>query len=224
MQTISSTDMANATPKFLSSPSTAARSSGGVRLLTRDAEGYERIVFSEMIVPNTLNSFNDFHTEGSVKEFAYTFMANRFGWDREHDQQDISDKVALVESFIARDGDPDFIPGAWVVGLHIFDDQLWSDVLAGEINGYSYEALVRSLPIEVVVDDNRMVYGITEKDVVDGHVHAFVALLDEYGSVISGGTEVTDGHEHSISRSTYTDDADSHSHVFNVPQPLLGGI
>ena len=75
-----------------------------------DADGFERIVFGEVLIPDTPNVFGDFHTRQSVREFAYGFMLNGFGINHEHDNPDISDEVSIVETLIAR-------PGAAAAGL-----------------------------------------------------------------------------------------------------------
>lgn len=196
-----------------------------VRFVVKDDAGFDRIAFAEVIVPNVVDpSYGDFHTKESVRSFAYTFMLNQFGWDREHDGIDLSDFVRIVESFIAREGDPDFIEGSWVVGIHIDDDDLWNAVLDGEINGFSYEAFVRTIPVMLSVYDNRIVYGSTEEDPRDGHSHQFLITLGKEGNVLFGGTAVVDGHSHAINRATYTEEVDGHSHRFNVIQGLPGGV
>lgn len=184
--------------------------------LKKDANGHERIVYGELLIPETPNFYNDYHTRTSVREFAYSFLANGFFIDEEHDNVDISDKVHVVESWIAREGDPDFIEGAWVIGMYIGDDELWNKVLDGEINGFSYEAMVRMTEAEVETNSYETVIGYTEPHPVDGHVHQYFVLLDDDGMVLSGGT-MTDStdHWHTIRRSTFTDETDDHLHIYN---------
>lgn len=43
----------------------------------------------------------------------------------------------VVESYIAKDGDPDFIPGTWVVGVKVTDNNVWKQIVKGEIAGFS---------------------------------------------------------------------------------------
>ena len=49
--------------------------------------------------------------------------------------------AVVVESFIAREGDPDFIPGSWVVGVHVPDNDTWNLIKTGELNGFSLEGI-----------------------------------------------------------------------------------
>lgn len=184
--------------------------------LKKDENGYERIVYAELLIPETPNAYNDYHTTTSVREFAYSFMIKGFFIDEEHNNVDISDKVQVVESWIARGGDPDFIEGAWVVGMYIGDDLIWDKVLNGELNGFSYEALVDFTPATIDAPLIRTVTGITEPDMIDGHTHEFFALLDPTGAVIAGGTVEDDtDHTHLIRRHTFTEETSYHLHLFN---------
>lgn len=182
-------------------------------------DGYERLAFAEVLVPDTLNVYGDYHTKESVRQFAYGFAINGFGIDRDHNNEDISGAVRIVEYFIASDNDERFTPGSWVVGIYVLDDQVWDDILSGKINGYSYEAMVATLGIDIVVDDFGQVKGITYPDVDGTHSHTYWALLDGDGRVIVGGTtQAEDGHSHTISGHTYTDfdGAETHRHRFDV--------
>jgi hypothetical protein len=189
-----------------------------LRLPQKDSDGFERIVFGEVLIPDEPNVFGDFHTEQSVREFAYGFMLNGFGINHEHDNPDISNEVSIVESFIARPGDPDFIVGAWVLGVFVGRDDVWQAVLDGEVNGFSYEALVKFFALDLIVPNETTRYGRTEPALTDGHTHDFFVLLDLEGRVITGGTTTDHGHSHTISQHTFTDegDFDGHIHIFNV--------
>jgi hypothetical protein len=187
-----------------------------IRMIRKDEEGFERIVFAEVLLPDVDNTHGDFHTEASVREFAYGFMLNGFGYNLEHiEDYDLEGKVHLIESFIAREGDKDFIAGAWVVGLYVEDDALWDMVLAGEVNGFSYEAMVYRQPVDMEVPIRRFAQGETQPDPFDGHTHTFAVVLDDNERPILGGTSESNGHTHTISRHTYTDESFEHTHIFN---------
>lgn len=183
--------------------------------IKRDANGFERVVFAELILPESLNRFGDFHTKRSIREFAYAFMIHGFGIDIEHDGTDRTGRVNIVESFIARPGDPDFVEGAWVIGAYIPDDELWQKVLDHDLNGFSYEALVQMLEVEMLVPVIRAVVGVTESDPFDGHTHEFFVLLDQHGDIVAGGTKDTNFHSHLITRHTFTAEEANHVHIFN---------
>jgi hypothetical protein len=182
----------------------------------KDAQGWERVVFAEVLIPDTPNVYGDYWTRETIKEAAYMFMREGFGIDVEHDNFDVTGPVYVIEFFLARDGDPDFIPGSWVVGMKIEDDQLWERVLNNDLNGYSYEALVSFLSATLQIDDDGVRVGFTEADLTDGHKHAFMVMVDENNRPISGGTDEENGHSHTISGHTVTDETDGHTHRFTL--------
>lgn len=191
--------------------------------LRRRSDGqYEQYVMCELLIPNTPNRYGDIMTEDGIREAAFEFARQGYGLDVNHDNEDVkSSKLVVMESFIAREGDPTFTPGSWVVGMKILDDEVWQQVLDGELNGFSYEAEVFMTPILIQNLKNRQVSGQTEPDPVDGHTHTYLVLLDPLNVPISGGTGVTNGHSHRISIHTVTDQATtmagrSHSHRYQV--------
>lgn len=188
----------------------------GIRVL-RDHAGYERVVMGEVLIPDTPNTYGDIYTPDAIREFVYAFAKRGYIIDHEHDLEDISDKgIYVVESFIARPGDPDFIAGSWVVAMRIEDDEMWAKVLNNEINGYSFEALCMMQEIVFQNLRDRQVIGDTDPDPVDGHTHTYLLILDSANTVISGSTGVTNGHSHRITRHTVTMIENGHRHRIQV--------
>lgn len=186
-------------------------------LHVRSDQQWERVVMAEVLVPEVPNVFGDYWTKEAIKHAAYAFMQRGFGIDVEHDNVDVTGLGAVVvESFIARSGDPTFIEGSWVVGMRILDDALWADVLDGKINGFSYEALVEFFYGFVTMVDDGIRQGTTEPDPEDGHTHEFMVLVGMDNRPIDGGTTVTLGHSHTISYHSVTDEADGHVHRYNL--------
>lgn len=187
-----------------------------VKLHIRDDPQWDRVVMAEVLIPGTPNVFNDYWTEEAIMQAAYMFMKRGFGIDLEHDNIDLTGSVHVVESFIVREGDPTFIKGSWVVGMYIADDTLWQDVLDGKINGYSYEALVKFLSATLEITDDGIRQGMTEPDPTDGHSHYFMVMVDDTNRPIDGGTSETDGHSHTITYHTTTDESAGHVHRYNL--------
>ena len=185
-----------------------------------DSKEYERVVFAEVVIPDRPNTYGDIHTPKQVKDIAYGFMkagiGDTVGIDVDHDNEDLSGSIKVIESFIAREGDPDFIEGSWVVGLYIGDDSTWNKVLDGDITGYSYEACMYSKDAEIEIPIVRTVAGFTAKDVIDDHFHTFLVVLDMEGNVLYGSTNDVDSHTHSIMNNTYTEYGLGHSHRYNI--------
>lgn len=186
-------------------------------LHTRSEDDWDRVVMAEVLVPDAPNVFGDYWTEQEVMEAAYLFMKKGYIIDVDHQREDVSTLgVYVVESFIARDGDPTFIKGSWVVGMRIEDDALWSQVLSGELNGFSYEAIVKTIAAVLEYDDDNFRSGSTEPDPFDGHSHAFAVWVDDNNRPIRGGTDEVDGHSHTITTHTITDAAAGHVHRYTI--------
>lgn len=190
--------------------------SNKVRLVVREDRVWERVVMAEVLVPDVANVYGDYWTREGIKHAAYMFMERGFGLDLEHDKKDHVGEWFIVESFIARTGDPDFIEGSWVVGLRVYSDEVWENILSGEINGFSYEALVLFLEATLQIEDNGVRQGVTEPDTTDGHTHEFAVIVDENNRPVSGGTSETNGHSHAILTHTVTQETDGHVHRWNV--------
>src|SRR4051812_1507718 len=80
-----------------------------------------QLVYGEVYIPMVPDTHGDFMTAPNIEKAAHDFLrrGNVKSIDTEHNLDDNGSEV--VESFIARSGDPDFIEGAWVVGVHIVD-------------------------------------------------------------------------------------------------------
>jgi len=190
------------------------------KLVRRDGAGFERIVMAELLIPNVPNVYGDVYTEEAIREFVEEFSKQGFGLDIDHDEEDVTgEKLLLVESFIARPGDPDFIEGSWVVGLKILDDETWQKVLDNELNGFSFQAECLMTPVVIENLSSREAFGVTEPYLPDGHTHTYFVLLDTLNNVISGGTGVTDGHSHTIAYHSVTETTNGHDHRFQVVVP-----
>ena len=176
----------------------------------------KQIVFAEVYAPNVIDSQGDFMSRDEIERMAYRFMAEGrvSKVDTNHDLNDNGSIV--VESFLARDGDPDFITGSWVVGVHIPDAGLWSDVKKGELNGFSMYGggTRRDRIVEVEIPDDGILKGDTTGG--DSHEHEWTIRFDEHGN-FRGGTTLPDesGHVHKIEKGTATEFADGHNHRFS---------
>lgn len=186
-------------------------------LIVRDDHVWARYCMAELLIPDTPNSYGDIMSREAIKEAAFEFARQGYGLDVNHDLLDRKGEgLVVVESFIARAGDPTFIEGSWVIGMKILDDDLWQMVLDGELNGFSYQAQVQFTEVTLQNLRNRQVSGETEPDPYDGHTHPYLVILNPLNKPISGGTGIVNGHSHKITSHTVTDYADSHSHRYQV--------
>jgi hypothetical protein len=186
------------------------------KLVTKAAEEDKRLVYGEVYAPNRPDVDGEFMTEADIREMAYAFMSNlrQKQVDVQHDNV-LVPGCTVVESFIARDGDPDFLPGSWVVCMHVNDDLTWQKVKNGELNGFSVEANVVKVDGDVELEiPEEGVRGRT-LPAVDGHLHQFHVVYGPDGKFKGGSTDVVDGHSHRIAAGTITEEANNHRHRFS---------
>lgn len=183
-----------------------------VRIVKADAA--KRIVYGEVYAPNVMDSQGEFMFAEDIEQMAHEFMRLKLdeSIDTNHDR--VANGCYPVESFIAREGDPDYTPGAWVLGVKCTDD-MWEKVEKGEINAYSFDAMVQPLECEVEVETYRDHFGQTEKS--EDHAHLYFLHVSEAGKVLKGWTDAgPDGHTHGIGGGSKTlpGGADLHTHRF----------
>ncbi len=181
----------------------------------------ERIVLGVVYAPGSIDSDGEAMTEEAVKSMAYEFLSSG-KVDKIDVQHNFEESGSLVvESFVARENDPDFPPGAWVMATHIINDDLWQSIKAGEINGYSFAGPVKKLPVTVDVEITKTVKGTTEKSLVDiipEHQHEFSLYFDNAGKIISGEAHDSEGlgHRHTIVAPDAVELSLDHGHRINV--------
>lgn len=180
----------------------------------------EQMVWAEVYAPNAQDSDGEFMDAKGIREAAYRFMRAKKldSIDSQHDNE-LVPGCYIIESFIARKGDPDFIEGAWVVGMHIDNDEMWGKIKKGEINGFSLEAFVVKQRSKIELTIPNLLNGRTSK-AEDGHEHTFKVTYDDQGRFQGGTTGETNGHYHLIKRGTATEDEAGHSHRFSHVEPF----
>lgn len=167
----------------------------------------ERLVTGQVYAPDTLDSHGHFMSKKELRRVAHQFMSDGLltSIDVQHDNNPVD--AVIVESFIARKGDPDFEEGAWVATTKINDYHIWNLVKQGVLNGYSFEILTYRQDVDVEIEYQSWYYGFTDPDPHDKHDHPFMVRLDENGEILWGKTgSGSDGSPaHSISMSNITD-------------------
>lgn len=171
------------------------------------------IVTGEVYAPYVIDTYGHFMEPDEVEELCYSFMKLNLQRkiDVQHDNRSI--EAVAVESFIAR-GHPDYNEGAWVVSVKIDDAEVWKDIKSGKLAGYSMQAIVRPVPVQIEYMAVGMSYGFTEDS--DGHTHAFIAKLDDNGVIRSGRTSYDNGHSHEIKYGTATELSNGHKHRYFI--------
>lgn len=185
----------------------------------------QQMVWAEVYAPNTPDADGDIMSAEDIQKMAYKFMREKKTdrVDLQHNNK-VVNGATVIESFIARKGDPHFIEGSWVVGIHVADKQVWGMIKKGEINGFSMEAMVTRRKSSMVVDMPPVIRGKVAKS-DDGHDHEFFISYDEDGKFLGGVTSTVDGHRHVIQRGTVTEparksDGTNHNHRFSFVEQL----
>ena len=103
----------------------------------KKSDDEKQIAYGEVYVPEQRDTDGNWMTAATIEKMAHDFMENLRNThiDKNHDGE--TDKGTVVESFIVRKGDPDYTEGAWVVGVHVQDKDIWDQVKKGELTGFS---------------------------------------------------------------------------------------
>lgn len=188
----------------------------------------QHIVMGEVYAP-TPDSVGDYMSREDIQKAAHKFMKDlRLDQvDSQHDNRLVKG-AHIVESFIARKGDPNFIEGAWVVAMHIDNPDMWAKIKKGEINGFSLEAMATTTKGEVEVEIPPVISGDTStnsitKDAapVESHSHQFFVTYDMDGNFLGGSTSRVQGHSHVIKGGTITETSNGHTHRFSAVDNLF---
>ena len=180
----------------------------------------EQIVFGEVFAPGFPDSQGDVMSATEVKKMAYNFMQKGLlsNIDTNHSRNPNGPRI--VESFIARDNDDTFLPGAWVIGVHVPDQAVWKMVKSGDLNGFSLDGMGIRTDTLFEIDMPEILKGETTETA--GHTHTFFVKYDADGNFRGGKTSpALDGHVHKIERGTVTEMTNGHSHRFSFVEGVL---
>lgn len=110
------------------------------RIVKFDIE--KRLVYAEVYMPEIDDAHGHRMSAEEIEKMAHNFMANARTMmiDVNHDNQ-TNYGCAMVESFIARKGDPDFIEGSWVACVFVGNDKIWEEIKKGKLTGFSFEGM-----------------------------------------------------------------------------------
>jgi len=101
----------------------------------------KRIVYGVVYEPDVVDTQGEWTDSEEIEKAAHKFVADFRDFNIEHHGKLV--KVALVESFCAPNdmtiGAQRITEGTWVIGTRVDDDELWADVKAGKIVGFSLQ-------------------------------------------------------------------------------------
>ena len=197
------------------------------RVSITKTDAKKQMVWGEVYVPYVPDSQGDYMTPEEIERVAHNFLrkGDVKAIDTEHSL--LRNGSVVVESFVAREGDADFAPGAWVLGVHIPDKAAWAKAESGEIGGFSMYGTGRRQQriVEIEVPDDGVLFGKTAATSGDAaHDHAYMLELGANGEFIGGETDEVNGHSHEIKKGTVTEPGpDGHRHRFSFIDTLAKG-
>jgi len=125
---------------------------------TEGSDGWERLVTGVVADPLNVDSYGNIIPAHIIRQACFKFMEDyqNTGIAHQKDGQGVpilyNDKIVIVENSILRSDtviNNVVVPaGAWVMSCRIKDDEIWQDVLDGEYQGYSFEAIAKRQEIK----------------------------------------------------------------------------
>ena len=174
-------------------------------------------VWGEVYVPLAVDTDDDTMVAAEITKSAYDFMreGRNLKIDVQHDLEESG--CCVVESFVARKGDPDFKANAWVLAVELYDPNLKEAARKGELNGFSfYSDDLKAVTIsDVPITKVRKLAGTTEPSTdpsVSPHEHSLVLEFDSQSNVIPVFTSEDNDHRHFVDHTTATNAEQGHSH------------
>lgn len=182
------------------------------KIMKMDADN--QIVYGVVYEPHVLDTDGEFMLPEDIEKMAHRFMQLDLSKSIDTNHDNIPNGSYPIESFIAVKDDPLYPVGAWVLGVKV-SDATWKDVKGGLINGFSFEAYVKTEKMDIKYKVQRDHVGKTAES--NDHEHTFFIEVDNMGKVKGGHTDIVNGHSHKIGCGTATlfaDDGDEHTHRY----------
>lgn len=171
----------------------------------------KQIAYGVVYEPDAVDAHGEMMSKEEIEKLAHKYLLLdnlKQSIDIQHNRKPI--KAYPVESFISRKGDLDFKEGSWVVAIYVEDEQVWSLLKDGILNGFSYEVMAYTESKTIEYSTRMSAVGMTDE--VIGHSHLYFVEYDASGRVVNGYTSEDFGHSHTIKGGTATDIELDHGH------------
>ncbi len=100
----------------------------------------ERFVLGIVLEPEVVDAQGDIYSADEIRHAAHQFMEDFGGLGLMHRYR-VNDQVKVVESYLAPSdlavGGQQVRKGTWLLGVHIWSDDLWGQVKDGSLTGFS---------------------------------------------------------------------------------------
>lgn len=186
--------------------------------LVRRSDTAKRIVYAEVYAPNMLDTYGEFMTAEDVELMCHRFMQLDMSQAIDTNHDNVPNGSYPIECWVVtRDDDPEFTVGSWCLGVKCPSDSVWERVLSGELNSFSFEAMITPVEYDVEVSIIRDHVTMTDTQKGVDHEHYLFLQVDERGVIKSGKTSPgPDGHVHLVRHGCFTTRAGNHTHRFNI--------
>jgi hypothetical protein len=175
----------------------------------------KQIVMGVVYAPGQIDTDGETMTVEAIEKMAYDFMMHKRLDHIDYMHNCEKSGSLTVESFIAREGDPDFPAGSWVMAVKVFDPSIWSQIKKGEINGFSFYGKATPIPKLVPVRVSLRMKGDTESSTggpLPPHSHELEIQFTPDSTLIPTFTKMALGHRHYVFRTTATESEIDHAH------------
>lgn len=132
---------------------------GEIRIpLQKQADEEQRLVGGVVLEPGEVDLQNDTVSAVEIRQAAHAFAAGLNlgnGPDLMHEIE-FPEGVSVVETYIApvdfEMGDQTVKAGSWVVWMHIANDEIWADIISGEIAAFSIVGTAQRVSVDGAVE------------------------------------------------------------------------
>lgn len=114
------------------------------RVLKAEDAGEQRLFFNVVLEPDVVDSQGDIYSAEEIELAAHLWMTDYLMLGELHKSLLPRRAATPVESWIQRslwevEGNEPVVPGTWVLGAKIHDDQMWEAFKSGQLNAWSIE-------------------------------------------------------------------------------------
>jgi hypothetical protein len=178
----------------------------------KKVEKDEQVVWGSVHTAYMLDAHNDFFSKEELENLFKSFEKNKL-IDLQHNYQPV--KAEIIESYINKEANDLWAENDWVMALKIHDNMVWDLIKTGKINGYS--VALKGKRKKQLAEVQYKAHNFSKSQESAGHFHyVFYELDKKTGKLINGRTNEVNGHYHTITSGTATQESDGHSHRYNL--------
>ncbi|MCP4676632.1 MAG: hypothetical protein GY854_14185, partial [Deltaproteobacteria bacterium] len=122
-----------------------------IPILKGTRPGDERYVLGVVLEPEIVDAQNEIYSKEEIRRVAHQFLEEFGGLGLQHSFR-INNLVKILESYLTPAGftiaKKEIPEGTWLLAVRILDDELWDQVVKGELTGFSVGGSAIKVPEE----------------------------------------------------------------------------